>query len=129
VLTLDDIYAQVGLIEPRFAGVFYDQDNVLTILATEPDALASSRNALQSVFSGRQDLGEGQARVRIAEYSFLQLYEWGQSLPGLFDIDEVVSVGIDEAANRLLVGIERPAIGETVLSTLSESDVPPEEKD
>jgi hypothetical protein len=121
VLTLDDIYAQVGLIEPRFAGVFYDQDNVLTILATEPDALASSRNALQSVFSGRQDLGEGQARVRIAEYSFLQLYEWGQSLPGLFDIDE--------AANRLLVGIERPAIGETVLSTLSESDVPPEEKD
>lgn len=43
--------------------------------------------------------------IRLAEFSFTQLYNWWKSLPQVFSIPGVVSIDLDERQNRLAVGV------------------------
>ncbi|MDQ3399231.1 MAG: S1 family peptidase, partial [Deinococcota bacterium] len=130
-LSLDEQFAQVAEQVPGFAGLFYDEDGILTAYlkdtgeldiqahATPSSPLAS---AISTVFGEdtlaptavRDEAGElitqstaPQLRIIRADYSFTELASAFRraEVGGVLDIADAVTLDIDERQNRLFVGV------------------------
>jgi hypothetical protein len=65
--------------------------------------------------------------IRRALFSFLQLYDWSHSLtPQVFTIPGVNAIDIDEAGNRIVIGIDREDARAGVHAIVRRLGVPPQ---
>lgn len=121
--SLDDRLADVARTVPGFGGLFVDDENgiVYVYLWYYNDAVvAATSDALAAAFPGR--LPET-TEVLLGQYGFLDLKEWSDRMAAdVLAISGVVLTDIDEANNRLTVGVENletagPLV-EEVLATL-----------
>ena len=106
--SVDDRFAAVGQEVPSFGGMFVnDRTDVLHVYLSNPSAAASARaeQALRRAFAGEglpQEL-----QVHRAQFSFEQLSAWQQRLSArVLGLRGVVLTDIDEANNRLTVGVK-----------------------
>jgi len=109
--TSDDEFARVARAEvPGFAGFYLDTDGTPVVLLTDPGQRGAAQRYLATEFArarrGRQANAPQQARFVKAAYDFAQLKGWADQLePLMASRGDVYLVDVDEAANRVLLGV------------------------
>ena len=121
--TLDDLFARVARSVPGFGGMYLAKDGTLQVYLVDPSQKAAAEKAIVAVFGPRY-VRRG-VRVIKGTYGFLRLKQWQDrqrlhtlALPG------VVLTGIDEAKNRLEIGLAPGFSADRVTTELKRLGVP-----
>ncbi len=108
---------------PGFGGLFIDQ-GVPTVYLTDPGQRGVAERLLDGFARGR---GASGIRVLAARFAYGDLDRWFQQVSHhAFEQGGVVFVDLDEAANRVLVGVERGAAHASIRSLAARLGVPVE---
>jgi hypothetical protein len=110
IWTPDDEFARIARSEiPGFAGYFLQEDGTPVVLLVDPaqrDVAARYLAAHSPVRGARQQAGLGRPPIiRQVAYDFAQLKGWYDQLNELFVRNDVFMLDVDEAANRVFVGV------------------------
>lgn len=133
---------------PGFGGYWYEYDSDrspgaagadrrpdgrrLVIALTEGSAgsFPAARQAVLGMLSPSLTSGSREPAPevveRVVEYSFIELARHRLRLRALFAVPEVVSLGVDEEVNRVVIGLDDPSAKATVLALVTELAVPTE---
>lgn len=126
-LTMDDLFSDVAKLVPDFGGMFLsDSEQVLQVylLNPSPRKLRAAERAIARVF-GRQTIPRGGLKALRGRYSFSQLRRWYvRMLSPIFSIRGVTETDIDEASNRLLVGVEKRETEALVIDQIAKLNIP-----
>ena len=110
---------------PGFGGLFLDH-GVPTVYLTDVSKRGAAERAL-SGFAQSRGFGPGEIRVLQGRYAYGDLDRWFQAVSyEVFEQGGVVFVDLDEAANRVLVGVERGASHANIRSLAARLGVPAE---
>jgi hypothetical protein len=127
--SLDEQFLEVSDRVPEFAGLYYDEgDLVIALKATPQDreALESEVKAAVTAVFG-EDVRDSPIRFAPVDYSYLELAGWyGRLEPGIFSFSGVIQSSIDEVRNRIVIGVEDLAARPAVERLLREAKVPME---
>lgn len=109
-LTRDDLFVNVNVVEPAFAGAYVDERGVLQIWLTHPSSEGAERAQAELVRIGSAQYSTRTYTVHRAKYSFVNLYRWKQNLGALHRlIPELTSIAISIPDNYIeLASIFRP---------------------
>lgn len=147
VLTLDEQFSQVTRELPGFGGVFYDKVGDLNVYMTqgalEAQAIETQQEdvakALVSVFGvdilsrgkasragvvGVQALPKAEVKILEGRFDFLELAAWYAKANSVLSLPGVVLTDIDEARNRLTIGVEDATVRRSVEKELSKRGIP-----
>ena len=121
--TLDNQFVQVAERVPGFGGMFYDENGDLNIYLVDPEQEKEVKEAVVRIFGAEtllsrkyveeeglppaQRLVSGEVKILQGQYDFLQLRKWYGEMGSILSVPGVVFIDIDEARNRLGVGIEK----------------------
>jgi len=126
--TLDDLFEAVARIVPDFGGMFLtDNEQVLQVylLDPSPEKVRAVTNAISQVFG--QIIPKGGIKALKGQYGFLQLREWYTRMVGpILSTPGVTFTDIDEAKNRLGIGIETRDVEARVVEQLGKLGIPRE---
>ncbi len=117
---------QVGLARtiPGFGGVFVDADGTPTVYLTDPSRAAAARGPLAGYLQ-QHGLDAAGLRVRQAAFELRELDRWFLAAsPEVLAIPGAVFVDLDEARNRLTVGVSDPAATVPVRGALARLGIP-----
>src|SRR5678815_2519074 len=105
-ITFDDLQNRVAQRAPAFGGFFVDPAtgslNVYSWNRT-PTGVLEVEGALRAVFGDA--LPQGKIQVLPGQYGFQELKRWHDSLNAVLSMPGVVLTDIDDAKNRLQVGV------------------------
>jgi len=125
--TLDDLFAAVAEKVPEFAGMTYGPDEqTFKVYSTEVGKknIERIRAAIVDVFGG-EVVPKGGIQVIKVRYGFLQLKKWYDRMQSpIFGTPGVVLTDIDEAKNRLRIGVADKANSGAVAEQLRKLDIP-----
>jgi len=112
-----------------FGGYFYDEEGNLVAWLVDPSEEARARSILEGVVKQRDlsahERNTGRIVFRRAAWSFQDLSAWrDRATHPVLDISGVEWTDLDEAQNRLVVGISSAAVRGRVESVLRQQDVP-----
>lgn len=110
--TLDDLFARIAEQVPGFGGMFIDKAGNLAVYMVnlQPNAATAVQSAIARVF-GQDERFQRPIVLLPGKYDFLQLKRWHDRLmPEALGFDSVVSTDIDDANNRLRIGVETLAV-------------------
>lgn len=119
---IDDELAGIAAKAPGFGGMFFDEDGVLNVYLADPAQEAAARTAVAEAFGPRRPVPA--VRVLKGEYDFRELAGWHALLPEVLALSGVVLTDIDEAHNRLRVGISDAGARDRVLGALDRLRIP-----
>lgn len=123
MITFDDRMAMIAQLQPAFGGLVFE-NGAMTVVTTRPElGVSALRSAITSVL-GDARLRTMPMKARAGEYTFLQLYDWSKRLPAIFEVQGVLSFDIDEAKNRLRIGVEDEGVRQPLEKRLLELDIP-----
>ena len=137
--TMDDKLAKVAERVPAFGGMFYDDNGDLNIYLTNPKAKGLATAALKNVFGrsledshpsksrrfeGKPKLKVGEFKAVPAKFSIGELTKWKKSASNTFALKEAVFIDLDEASNRLTVGISTPKAKQAIEDILTSEGIP-----
>jgi len=127
--TLDDQFAAVARRVPEFGGMFLgSNEQILQVYLTDtsPNRVAAVRQAIVAVF-GAPTIPSGGIRPIKGQYQFLQLREWYTRMVGpVLSIPGVTATDINEATNRLVIGLEKREVEPPVLDAINRVNIPRE---
>lgn len=115
---------------PAFGGYFYDQNGDLVVYLTDPAQAAAARAAIAPLLAEKRLSAHQQPTapdivVREARYTFLQLAAWRDRMTDeVLSLAGVVFTDLDEARNRLAVGLESEAARAEAERTLASLGIP-----
>src|SRR6266850_3769207 len=110
---------------PGFGGLFID-NGVPTVYLTDVTKRGAAERAL-GAFAQSRGFAPGDIRVLQGRYAYGDLDRWSRAVTfEAFDQGGVVFVDLDEAANRVLVGVERGASHANIRSLAARLGVPAE---
>jgi hypothetical protein len=101
--TYDDLLVRVEERAPGFGGMFTGQDGRLAVY--DPTQLAAARSAIEAVF-GPQRVPAAGMRALKGQYTVSRLKRWTERAAGLLEMPGVSMLDLDEAKNRVGIGIE-----------------------
>jgi hypothetical protein len=119
----DDLLVLVEKMAPAFGGMFVDSDGRLVVYLLDTNQLPAARSAIQSVF-GRDYVLAASVRARQGQYTVSQLKAWTKRARDLLRMSGVTMVDLDDAKNRVTVGIENRSRRRQVEERLSALDIP-----
>ncbi len=123
VITWDDRLAAIDV--PGFAGFYTDDAGQLVVRSVNGDvdrsAMADRLSQLRAVTAA--DLPTD-FRVEGADYAFVDLQRWRIKMRSLLPLPDVNSLSIDDAANRIALGITPGASTTALIAQLERLDVP-----
>ena len=127
--SIDDLFAEVARRVPAFGGIFFDDQGNLTIYLTDLREKTAAEAAIVAVFGPhRSDIAgliqQRGTQVLQGRYGFEQLKEWKDRLLTLHTIPGVVLSDIDDANNRLTVGVETLDVSSQVQQELGNLGIP-----
>jgi hypothetical protein len=144
-ITYDDLLAEVAAEVVGFGGMFFDDSGALNVYltATEPDTQAPSREtikaALTRVFGDdilttiRHDEGAPAPQMVAVDLKVIQgqfdiptLLEARRYADNTLSLDGVVFTDLDEARNRVSIGVENEAARQQVVRMLDELGISPD---
>jgi hypothetical protein len=130
--TLDDLLTRLSDQIPGFGGLFLDERGQIVVYLVEGEVRTLSVREIGATIARALGWEEprllaGAVRLLPGRYTFRQLKEWHDQLfPHVFEIEGVALTDIDEARNRLRIGVEDEAAAEAVIQTLGSLGVPRE---
>ncbi len=101
----DDCLVRVEEKAPGFGGMFIDKDGRLAVYLLDPSKLAAARSAIEAVFGPERVPPAGVYALK-GQYTVSQLKRWTERAGELLSKPGVTLVDLDEARNRVAVGIE-----------------------
>ena len=127
--TLDDQFAAIARRVPEFGGMFLSgNEQTLSVYLTDtsPRKIAAVRRAIVAVF-GAPTIPSGGIKPIKGQYQFLQLREWYTQMVGpVLMIPGVTATDINEATNRLVIGLEKREVEPLVLQAIKNLNIPAE---
>src|SRR5688500_10211747 len=120
--SIDDRFTAIGKAAPGFGGMFL-RNGTLNVYLVDRAQRTAARQAIEAAF-GAEAVPAGGVRFLAAEYSFNQLKAWQQRANALFELSGVVTTDIDEAANRVAVGVESASAARAVAKELAAAGIP-----
>jgi hypothetical protein len=123
VESYDELLARVEERAPGFGGMFLGQDGRLAVYLLDRSQLAAARSAIEIVFGAERLPAAGVRAVR-GQYTVSQLKRWTERATEMLDVSGVTMVDLDEARNRVAVGIEDNSRTRTVEQALVSLGIP-----
>jgi hypothetical protein len=115
---------ELGRKVPGFGGFYFDADGVPTVYLRDPSGRGAVQAALAPFFRS-QGLDPSQLRVLRGEFDYNQLDAWFEKVsPRALGVVGAVFVDLDEASNRIRIGVEHASARTEVLSRVSAAGVP-----
>jgi hypothetical protein len=109
---------------PEFGGLYVDGNGVPTVYLTDVTKKDLAVRALGS-FSRAQGLAPAQLQVVRGDYTYGQLSDWFARIsPEALALTGVVFADLDEANNRVLVGVEHAAAAASVRGVAARLGIP-----
>ncbi len=121
--TYDDLLVRVEKSAPGFGGMFLDSDGRLAVYLLNPAQLPAARSAIEAVFGSSRVPAAG-VRPLQGQYTISQLKTWTERAGALLSTPGVTIVDLDEAKNRVTIGVANDSRIRTVEQTLSSLVVP-----
>lgn len=127
--TIDDLFAEIARDVPAFGGMFFDEkdDGILYVYLSDPTQKEKAAAAIASVFGSKRPVSWSEIRVLQAQYGFSQLKDWyGYMHLAVLGLPDVVYTDIDEAGNRLVIGVQQGKAFDHVERELAKLGIPRE---
>lgn len=121
----DDLLARVEERVPGFGGMFIGQDGRLAVYLLDLSQLAAARAAIEAVF-GTQRVPAAGVRALQGQYTVSQLKRWTERATEMLEVSGVTAVDLDEAQNRVAIGLEDGSRAQTVEQALVSLGIPRE---
>jgi len=110
---------------PGFAGYYYTgSEGILVVRVTSGE---SQEQVITSVLSSLDPVRRDETSdvmLLPAEFSFRELYSWRTDLDHVLNLPQVVYTDVDEVRNRVVVGIEEPAVRATIQAEAARLSIP-----
>lgn len=119
----DDLLIRVEQQVPGFGGMFIDREGRLAVYLLDTSRLGAARAAIAAVF-GVDAVPTAGVRALQGEYVVSQLKAWSEMAAGLLELSGVTAVGLDEARNRVAIGVEHKSRTPAVERALSAIAIP-----
>jgi hypothetical protein len=123
VESYDELLVRVEERAPGFGGMFIGQDGRLAVYLIEASQLAVARSAIESVF-GAQRVPAAGVRALQGQYTVSQLKRWTERATEMLEVSGVTTVDLDDARNRVAIGIEDNSRTRTVEQALVSLGIP-----
>jgi hypothetical protein len=128
--TFDDALARLNEEVPGFGGLFLDETGRLTVYLVggeEELPLVRARLLPKLVRGGERVVGDIPLHVLPARYRFAELKKWNDRLMGpVLSLPGTILTDVDEASNRLRIGVENSEAAKQVEAELARLGVPSE---
>jgi hypothetical protein len=116
---------------PEFGGVFYDANGDINVYLMNSAQQEEARPALIAVFGKEfflQDFTHQSRKMIVlqGQYGFSELSEWRRRARVIFKDSRVIFLDIDEARNRISIGVENIAAASSVEKELASLGIPRE---
>jgi hypothetical protein len=121
--THDDLLIRVEQKVPGFGGMFIDPDGRLAVYLLDVARLPAARSAIEDVF-GSSFVPAAGIRALQGQYVVSQLKAWTERAGALFKVPGVTMVDLDEATNRVKIGIEDSSRTQAVEKALPSLKIP-----
>ena len=121
--THDDLLLRVERAAPGFGGMFIDRDGRLTVYLMDSAQLPAAGAAIESVF-GSGVIPAAGLRAVAGQYTVSQLAAWTQQAARVMELPGVVLVDLDEARNRVAVGVDDSSKAPAVQQVLGSMNIP-----
>lgn len=121
--TDDDRLLRVEQQAPGFGGMFVDVDGRLAVYLLDTTQLIAAQAAITTVF-GPNFVPAAGMRALKGDYTVSQLKHWTELAKTLFDVPGVTMIDLDEARNRVAVGVADASRTEAVKRALSSIAIP-----
>jgi hypothetical protein len=121
--TYDDLLLEVAKQVPGFGGMFIDADGRLAVYLIDTTQLPAARSAIEVVFGSSQVPPQGMRALQ-GQYTVSQLKGWTERARAVLATPGVTAVDLDEAKNRVAVGIEDRSRTRAVEQALSSRRIP-----
>jgi hypothetical protein len=116
---LDDDFAKIAELVPGFGGIFFDGKR-LSVYLLNPADQEIARIALQTVLRENRPF-----LVRQGSYGFQDLARWRETVRGALELPGVLLTDVDEARNRVRIGVVDEDARVRVLQWFLSTSVPP----
>lgn len=123
--THDDLLVRVEKRVPGFGGMFIDSDGRLAVYLLNPAQLPATRAAIEAVF-GTKWLPAAGVRALQGQYAVSQLKAWTERAGAVLTVPGVSVIDLDEAKNRVMIGIEDGSRTRAVEQALASLRIPRE---
>jgi hypothetical protein len=121
--TDDDRLVRVEEKAPGFGGMFIDPDGRLAVYLLDSAELPPARSAIESVFGASRVPSVG-VRALKGQYTISQLKAWTERTGAFLEMPGVTMVDLDEATNRVAIGVADESRTEAVRQALSSLGIP-----
>jgi hypothetical protein len=121
--TYDDLLLRVERMAPGFGGMFIEQDGRLVVYLLDTSQLPSVRSAIEAVFGPDRIPAAGMRAIQ-GQYTISQLKMFSERARALLEIRGVTLVDLNEAKNRVTVGIEDASRTQAVERAISSLKIP-----
>jgi hypothetical protein len=135
--SIDGHFARLGQQLSGFGGFFFDDAGQLNVVLTEKHPVEEIQAAIVNVFGkdsferapterNKEQPSDPLANIKIIEgkYSVLELLTWRDQSIDILSLEQVISLDMDEARNRIVVSHTKEAKLETMQSFLKELGLP-----
>jgi hypothetical protein len=107
-----------------FGGFFFDAAGTPTVYLSDPSRRGAAERALAPFFHA-QGLGSPQLSVLRGDFDYAQLEQWLDRVsPPALAVPGAVFTDVDEASNRLRIGVEHPVALARVRSAMAALGIP-----
>src|SRR5262245_49378363 len=108
----------LGRTVPGFGGFFFDPDGAPTVYLRDPSRRSAVAAALAPYFRA-EDVDASRLRVLRGDFDYAQLDQWFAKVsPAALAVPGAVFADLDEASNRLRIGVEHAAAQAAVRSAI-----------
>jgi hypothetical protein len=121
--THDNLLLRVERSAPGFGGMFVDRDGRLAVYLMDGTQLPAARVAIEAAF-GSDAIPAAGIHAVAGEYTVSQLAVWTEQAAALMELPGVTFVDLDEARNRVAIGVDDSSKTHTVQQVLSSLDIP-----
>jgi hypothetical protein len=121
--TYDDLLVRVEEKAPGFGGMFIDRAGRLVVYLLDPSQLSVARSAIEGVFGPSRIPAAGVRALR-GQYVMSQLIAWSKSARAVLEMTGITMVDLDEAKNRVTVGVENESRTQAVKQALLSLGIP-----
>jgi hypothetical protein len=119
----DDLLVRVEQEVPGFGGMFVDREGQLAVYLLDTSQLGAARAAIEAVF-GKDSVPAAGVRALQGQYVVSQLKAWSEMATAILELPGVTAVDLDEARNRVAIGIEDKSRTRAVERALSAIAIP-----
>lgn len=123
--TYDDLLVRVEERVPGFGGMFIDADGRLAIYLLDSAQLPEARSAINAVFGSSRIPAAGMRALQ-GQYTVSKLKVWTERAGPLLKMPGVMLVDLDEAKNRVTIGVDDASRTRDIERALSSLKVPRE---